>query len=251
MTTFPRAISYHDKYGPAMEIEDQVEADEYFEKCVLHSMLFVENREEAEKIERSNLGYYAGYYGEEVRRRVEKLFCCVHPVFGSIEIKGSECLFAQSIPACSASSNVGDPTRVTVPVFEEPRNTMKPDKTVSAQVVLAAGGARPGPSTSITSANIAEWTPSAETIASVSGELRDAGFEVGGCVGNSISITGAVRLFESCFHTKLREVGGGVQFDDGCELASQKIPAALRAQIAAVTFSPPPDFGPGAAASFS
>ena len=128
---------------------------------------------------------------------------------------------------------------------------MNPEKTVSAQVVLAAaGGEHPGPRTRITSANIAEWTPSAETIVRVSGELRDAGFEVGGCVGNSISITGAVRLFESCFHTKLREVGGGAQFDDGSELAAQKIPAALRAQIAAVTFTPPPDFGPGAA-SFS
>lgn len=130
---------------------------------------------------------------------------------------------------------------------------MNPEKTVSAQVVLAAaGGARPGPRTSITSANIAEWTPSAEAIVRVSGQLRDMGFEVGGCVGNSLSITGAVRVFESCFRTKLREAGGSVQFaDDGFELAAAKIPAALRAQVVAVTFTPPPDFGPGAAASFS
>jgi hypothetical protein len=78
-------------------------------------------------------------------------------------------------------------------------------KIVSAQVVLvAASGASPGPQTRITSENIREWAPSAETIVRVSGELRSMGFEVGECVGNSISITGAVRLFESRFHIKLQ-----------------------------------------------
>jgi len=33
-------------------------------------------------ITKSNLGYYAGYYDEETRIRVEKMFQCVHPVFG-------------------------------------------------------------------------------------------------------------------------------------------------------------------------
>jgi len=129
---------------------------------------------------------------------------------------------------------------------------MNPEKIVSAQVVLAAAsGARPGPQTRITSENIREWAPSAETIVRVSGEFSGMGFEVGECVGNSISITGAARLFESCFRTKLREAGGGVQFaGEGDELAAEKIPSALQAQIAAVTFTPPPDFGPGAASSF-
>jgi len=125
---------------------------------------------------------------------------------------------------------------------------MNPEKIVSAQVVLAAAsGARPGPRTRITSANIREWLPSAETIARISGELRHMGFEVGECVGNSCSITGPVRLFESCFHTKLREASGGsVQFaGSGRELERKKIPPALQAQIAAVTFMSPPDFGPG------
>ncbi|MDF0675828.1 MAG: hypothetical protein P0120_16065 [Nitrospira sp.] len=123
---------------------------------------------------------------------------------------------------------------------------------VSAQVVLvAASGASPGPQTRITSENIREWAPSAETIVRVSGELRSMGFDVGGCVGNSMSITGPVRLFESCFHIKLQEAGGEVQFEgEGYELAAEKIPSALRSQIAAVTFTPPPDFGPGTASSF-
>lgn len=76
-------------YGPAMMIEDQAEADAYFEQCVAHCMNFGKTREEAEKIERSNLAYYAGYYDTETRERVERLFRCAHPVFGSIAEQGA------------------------------------------------------------------------------------------------------------------------------------------------------------------
>ena len=129
---------------------------------------------------------------------------------------------------------------------------MNPEKIVSAQVILpAAGGARPGLHTRITAENIHEWTPSAESIARVSGALRSLGFTIGECVGNSFAITGAARIFEAHFGTKLAEAGGGMQFaGDGRELAAAKIPAPLRAQIAAITFTPPPDFGPGGTASF-
>ena len=123
---------------------------------------------------------------------------------------------------------------------------------ISAQVVLvAANGVRPGPQTRITSENIRDWAPSAETIVRISGELRSMGFEVGECVGNSISITAAAWLFESCFHVQLQEAGGSVQFaGKGYELAAEKIPSELRAQIAAITFTPPPDFGPGTSSNF-
>ena len=130
---------------------------------------------------------------------------------------------------------------------------MHPDTVLSAQVVLAsASGARPTPRTRITSENIREWIPSADAIAHVQRELREMGFQVGPCIGNSMSITGAARLFESRFHTTLREAGGAVQFaKDGEELASQRVPTALRAHVAAVTFVPPPAFGPGTASSFN
>jgi hypothetical protein len=129
---------------------------------------------------------------------------------------------------------------------------MNAKKIVSAQVVLvAASGARPDPQDRITSENIDDWVPAVETVVGVSGAFRSMGFEVGECVGNSLSITGAVRLFQLHFRTKLREAGGGVQFaGDGYELASEKIPPTLRAQIAAITFTPPPDFGPGPTSSF-
>ncbi len=86
---FPSEITLGAKYDPAMKITDQSEADAYFERCVQHSMTFGNDRQEAERIERANLGYWAGYGSEETRRRVEKLFSCAHPIFGSIAEVGS------------------------------------------------------------------------------------------------------------------------------------------------------------------
>ena len=77
-------ITIGEKYGPAMKITDSQKAKDYFELCVKHSMMFGHSREKAEEIEKSNLGYFAGYYDDETRLRVEKLFCCVHPIFGPI-----------------------------------------------------------------------------------------------------------------------------------------------------------------------
>lgn len=77
-----------EKYDPAMDITDQAEADAYFEDLVKHCMLFNKTREEAEKIERANLGYYAGYHDDATRERVERLFNCEHPIFGRIKDNG-------------------------------------------------------------------------------------------------------------------------------------------------------------------
>lgn len=85
----PQWITIGDKYKPAMTITDQADADAYFERCVEHSMQhFGKTRDEAEDLERSNLGYFAGYYDHETRARVERLFKCAHPVFGSIAENG-------------------------------------------------------------------------------------------------------------------------------------------------------------------
>lgn len=89
MDNFPDQITIEAKYGPAMKIMDQAKADAYFERCVEHSVRFGNDRATAEKIERENLGYYAGYYDDEVRERVERLFRCAHPVFGAIAEVGS------------------------------------------------------------------------------------------------------------------------------------------------------------------
>lgn len=87
--TMDRDITIGDKYRPAMEITDEFEAGRYFEQCVQHDMeCWGKSREEAEKVERANLGYFAGYYDNETRARVERLFRCAHPVFGAIAKNG-------------------------------------------------------------------------------------------------------------------------------------------------------------------
>ena len=78
----PKKITTGDKYKPAMKIVTREEADAYFERLVQHTMSFDNTREEAEEIERQNLGYWAGYYDNKTRLRVEDLFRCKHPVFG-------------------------------------------------------------------------------------------------------------------------------------------------------------------------
>lgn len=82
-------LTIGEKYVPAMSITDQAKADEYFAACVEHNMALGENDQvKAEQIERANLGYFAGYYDQETRARVERLFKCAHPVFGSIAENG-------------------------------------------------------------------------------------------------------------------------------------------------------------------
>ena len=82
------SVTYAEKYDPAMSITEQAEADAYFERCVLHHMSFGIERADAERFERGNLAYWAGYYDNETRARVERLFHCEHPIFGSIEKNG-------------------------------------------------------------------------------------------------------------------------------------------------------------------
>jgi len=90
MEPMPEKMSIGEKYGPAMEIADQAEADAYFQRCVDHVITYHRmTRQAAEEIERINLGCYAGYYSNETRERVERLFRCSHPLFGSIATVGA------------------------------------------------------------------------------------------------------------------------------------------------------------------
>ncbi len=99
MTAFSDKMTIGEKYDPAMSITDQAEADAYFERCVEHTMRVglkdkkPLTREEAEDIERQNLGYYAGYCSNETREQVERLFRCKHPVFGSVKENGAPTAF--------------------------------------------------------------------------------------------------------------------------------------------------------------
>lgn len=77
-------------YDKAMEATTQDEADVILEQIVECACRISPQqlREEHERIQRSNLGYYAGYYSHEVRERVERLFDTEHPIFGKIAVNG-------------------------------------------------------------------------------------------------------------------------------------------------------------------
>ena len=79
-----RDYTIGEMFKPAMEITDPKEAAEYLEALIQHSIdRHGQDREEATRIQRSNLGYFAGYYDHETRERVERLFSCAHPIFGA------------------------------------------------------------------------------------------------------------------------------------------------------------------------
>jgi hypothetical protein len=123
------------------------------------------------------------------------------------------------------------------------------DQLVSAQVVLkSASGKSFDGQTAITAENIADYSPSPDTVAAAAAGFKQAGFEVGNMVGNSFSITAPSSTFEKSFKIKLEaDDRGGLKAKSarqGYELPLKALPGDLSQFVVAVTFSPPPDFGP-------
>lgn len=79
---------YGELLRTAMEAQTQDQADAMFGILVAESMMAGKSEAEALELTRGNLGYFAGYYSHEVRERVERLYKCEHPVFGSIAKNG-------------------------------------------------------------------------------------------------------------------------------------------------------------------
>lgn len=79
--------TYLSSYEPAMRIRSKKVAAAYFKALVDFCLELNPKRSRAkhESIQRSNLGYWAGYHDEKTRRRVERLFGAKHPVFGSVK----------------------------------------------------------------------------------------------------------------------------------------------------------------------
>ena len=77
-------------YEAAMVAKNETEANWLLTKAIdLHRDAKPERPlNEVEAIERENIAYFAGYYDNETRARVERLFECAHPIFGAIAEKG-------------------------------------------------------------------------------------------------------------------------------------------------------------------
>ena len=74
--------TYGELLGPAMEVQTPEEADEYMEYLIQYHLDegHKETREDAHELALQNIGYYAGYYGNETMQRVWRLFKTTHPV---------------------------------------------------------------------------------------------------------------------------------------------------------------------------
>lgn len=86
-------LTYGEIGDPAMKITEQADADQYKAAYVAYVQKFLDAEPDpdgltAEQVVETNLGYWAGYYDNETRERVERLFRCSHPVFGSIAKNG-------------------------------------------------------------------------------------------------------------------------------------------------------------------
>lgn len=87
-------LTYQECLGPAMKITNKEDAKQYKSAYIQFTEKFLKNGLSesgmtAEQIVNNNLGYYAGYYSNETRERVEKLFLCSHPIFGAIKENGA------------------------------------------------------------------------------------------------------------------------------------------------------------------
>jgi hypothetical protein len=124
---------------------------------------------------------------------------------------------------------------------------LEDQEVISAQVVLrSASGKAPDGESVVTAATLADFAPAPEAVARAAEGFRERGFDVGSAVGNNFSITASAGTFERVFDVPVhRTERGGLAGPDGETLRLDKLPDSLSRIVAAVTFIPPPDFGPG------
>ena len=127
----------------------------------------------------------------------------------------------------------------------------KKEKTLSAQVILSpASGKSVTGQEAITSENIRDYMPSPENFQAAAQAFSAAGFEVSAAGPTGFSITAPASTFEKFFNTRLqKQERGGVMAmrkdeSTSLELPLRALPREVSRLVEAVTFTPPPDFGP-------
>ena len=128
----------------------------------------------------------------------------------------------------------------------------KTEKSLSAEVALrSASGKSFNSQTAITSENIAEYLPSPEFVEKAQRAFTELGFEVSKPAGIGFSITAPESLFQKVFNIRTTsDKRSGTKavaekdVEGDYELPLKALPKELTQYISAITFSPPPDFGP-------
>ena len=96
-----------------MTITEQAEADAYLTAAVekIAKEAPDRSREQILATLKGNIAYFAGYYDDLTRARVERLFHCAHPIFGPIATKGRpspEEAFAMGVAFAKSRKNHGE-----------------------------------------------------------------------------------------------------------------------------------------------
>jgi hypothetical protein len=128
----------------------------------------------------------------------------------------------------------------------------KKEKSLSAEVALrSASGKSFNSQTAITSENIADYLPAPELVEKAQRAFTELGFEVSKPAGIGFSITAPSSVFKKVFKIKtISDERGGIKAvvekgaEGDYELPLKALPKELAEDVSAVTFSPPPDFGP-------
>jgi hypothetical protein len=123
------------------------------------------------------------------------------------------------------------------------------DLPLAAEVVLRPASGRLSGREPITSANVEAYRPRPAAVAVATAFFRDRGFESSELRGISFTIVALQSVFERTFGTRLAVTRHGsatsVTSEAGTlELPLAQIPAEVAEVIEAVTFTPPPDYGP-------
>lgn len=84
----PEAITAKETCAPALDITDKTEAEQYLADYAIFSKKDNESLEASIKACKNNLVCYADFVSPESRDRIERLFDCEHPFFGSIAKNG-------------------------------------------------------------------------------------------------------------------------------------------------------------------
>lgn len=122
---------------------------------------------------------------------------------------------------------------------------------ISAVVVLySKSGEQPSGRVVITAETLHKYQPDPTSVLEAQKRFNALGFQVSPVVGISFSITAPQSVFERVFNVLLqRNDKGGLEVVKkkrlaGYELPLEKLPKELKGLLYAVTFTPPPDFGP-------
>ena len=96
-------LTYGDCLNPIFKITDKQDALQYKREYIKfiqknHVDKNPNERLTAEQIANSNIGYWAGYGSNDDRKRIEELFECSHPIFGSVK---------NGVPTAQEAFNMG------------------------------------------------------------------------------------------------------------------------------------------------